>query len=59
VELRGFGVFTTRRRNARIGHNPRTREKVSVDAKAVPFFKPSRELHARLNHSQTVGKGPP
>jgi integration host factor subunit beta len=58
VELRGFGAFTARRRNARIGHNPRTREKVSVDAKAVPHFKTSRELLARLNR-QVAGKGRP
>jgi integration host factor subunit beta len=49
VELRGFGAFTVRRRNARIGHNPRTREVVPVDKKTVPFFRASNTLRARLN----------
>jgi integration host factor subunit beta len=49
---------TRRRRNARTGHNPRTREKVPVDAKAVPFFKTGRELLARLNR-QVAGQGRP
>jgi integration host factor subunit beta len=49
VELRGFGAFTVKRRNARIGRNPRTGEVVPVDDKAVPFFKTGKELRARLN----------
>ena len=49
VELRGFGVFTTRNRRARVGRNPRTGESVSVEAKAVPFFKAGKELKERLN----------
>ena len=51
VELRGFGTFTVKRRNARIGRNPRTQEVVSVDEKAVPFFKTGREMHDRLNRN--------
>ena len=38
VELRGFGAFTMRRRNARIGRNPRTQETVQVDEKTVPLL---------------------
>lgn len=49
VELRGFGVFSTRRRRARPGRNPRTGEKVSVPAKEVPFFKAGKKLKDRLN----------
>ena len=49
VELRGFGVFTVRKRDARQGRNPRTGEAVSVDGKAVPFFKIGKELRDRLN----------
>jgi integration host factor subunit beta len=49
AELRGFGPFTIRRRTARIGHNPRTGEKVAVKAKGVPAFKAGRKLRARLN----------
>jgi integration host factor subunit beta len=49
VELRGFGAFTVKRRNAHIGRNPRTGEPVPVDEKALPFFKTGRELRERLN----------
>ena len=49
VELRGFGTFSTRARDARVGRNPRTGETVTVDAKRVPFFKPGKEMRVRLN----------
>ena len=49
VELRGFGAFSTRAREAREGRNPRTGEAVHVHAKRVPYFKPGKEMRARLN----------
>ena len=49
VELRGFGAFSTRARDARTGRNPRTGEAVDVCAKRVPYFKPGKEMRARLN----------
>ncbi len=49
VELRGFGAFSTRNRDARIGRNPRTGEAVPVNAKRVPYFKPGKEMRERLN----------
>lgn len=49
VELRGFGAFSTRQRDARKGRNPRTGETVSVPEKRVPYFKPGKEMRARLN----------
>jgi integration host factor subunit beta len=49
VELRGFGAFSTRGREARTGRNPRTGTAVAVDAKRVPYFKPGKELRERLN----------
>lgn len=49
VELRGFGAFSTRERDARIGRNPRTGETVAVPGKSVPYFKPGKEMRARLN----------
>ena len=49
VELRGFGTFTVRQREARTGRNPGTGEAVEVDAKQVPFFKCGKELRERLN----------
>ncbi len=50
VELRGFGAFSVKRREARIGRNPRTGEKVQVEAKHVPYFKTGKELRERLNN---------
>tara|TARA_Y100001951_G_scaffold7793_1_gene4941 strand:- start:42 stop:332 length:291 start_codon:yes stop_codon:yes gene_type:complete len=49
VELRGFGAFSVKSRNSRIGRNPRTGESVAVASKAVPFFKTGKELRERLN----------
>jgi integration host factor subunit beta len=49
VELRGFGAFSTRERDARKGRNPRTGDSVDVDAKRVPYFKPGKEMRERLN----------
>lgn len=49
VELRGFGAFSVREREARKGRNPRTGETVSVPAKKVPFFKAGKELRMRIN----------
>ena len=49
VELRGFGVFEVRQREARNGHNPRTGATIAVAAKRVPFFKASKELRERVN----------
>jgi len=49
VELRGFGAFTVKQRDARTGRNPRTGEPVAVDEKAVPFFKAGKELRERVN----------
>ena len=49
VELRGFGAFSVRERKPRVGRNPRTGEKVEVRAKRVPFFRPGKELRARVN----------
>ena len=52
VELRGFGAFTVKRRDARTGRNPRTGEAVPVDEKAVPFFKAGKELRERVNRGK-------
>tara|TARA_B100001057_G_scaffold25911_1_gene23797 strand:+ start:1843 stop:2277 length:435 start_codon:yes stop_codon:yes gene_type:complete len=49
VELRGFGAFSTREREARKGRNPRTGETVDVPAKRVPYFKPGKDIRKRLN----------
>lgn len=49
VELRGFGAFSVKHREARTGRNPRTGETVSVAQKSVPFFKTGKQLRERLN----------
>tara|TARA_Y100001933_G_scaffold200457_1_gene201723 strand:+ start:158 stop:442 length:285 start_codon:yes stop_codon:yes gene_type:complete len=49
VELRGFGAFSVKKREARIGRNPRTGDSVEVEAKNVPFFKTGKLLRDRLN----------
>lgn len=49
VELRGFGAFTVKQRDARTGRNPRTGESVAVSEKCVPFFKAGKELRERVN----------
>jgi integration host factor subunit beta len=49
VELRGFGAFSVKTRDARVGRNPRTGEAVSVDKKKIPFFKTGKLLRDRLN----------
>lgn len=51
IEIRGFGSFRTRQRNARTGRNPKTGDKVDVPAKRVPYFKPSKELRDSVNPS--------
>ena len=49
VELRGFGAFSVKKRDARVGRNPRTGETVQVEEKHVPFFKTGQLLRDRLN----------
>ena len=51
VELRGFGAFSVKQRDARIGRNPRTGEDVQVDAKRVPYFKTGKQLRDNLNNN--------
>ncbi len=50
VELRGFGAFSVKNRDARTGRYPRTGETVHVAKKSVPFFKVGKDLRERLNH---------
>jgi integration host factor subunit beta len=49
VELRGFGAFSVKQRDARMGRNPRTGAAVPVPEKSVPFFKAGKELRERMN----------
>ncbi len=58
IEIRGFGSFRTRKRQPRVGRNPKTGAKVDVPAKKIPFFKPSKELKDLIN-SHPSGDAPP
>ena len=55
IEVRGFGSFRIRQRNARTGRNPKTGAKVEVPAKRVPYFKPSKELRQMMNPGEAKG----
>ena len=59
IEIRGFGSFRTRKRQPRIGRNPKTGAKVDVPAKKIPFFKPSKELKDLINASHGDVAAPP
>ncbi len=53
VELRGFGSFRIRQRNARVGRNPKSGQKVDVPSKKVPFFKAGKELRELVDERET------
>ncbi|MBE7544940.1 MAG: integration host factor subunit beta [Bryobacteraceae bacterium] len=53
IEIRGFGSFRTRQRQARVGRNPKTGARVEVPAKRIPYFKPSKELKDLVNDEET------
>jgi integration host factor subunit beta len=55
VELRGFGAFSVKRREARQGRNPRTGDAGTVEEKHVPFFKTGKLLRDRLNNGADTG----
>lgn len=50
IEIRGFGSFCLHYREARLGRNPKTGEKVELPSKYVPYFKPGKELRDRVNN---------
>ncbi|GGG32456.1 integration host factor subunit beta [Chelatococcus composti] len=56
VELRGFGAFSVKQRNARVGRNPRTGETVDVASKRIPVFKTGKEMRLRLNGGAASAK---
>ncbi|WP_017445247.1 integration host factor subunit beta [Gayadomonas joobiniege] len=53
IEIRGFGSFSLHYRGPRVGRNPKTGEKVDLDGKYVPYFKPGKEMRERVNASLT------
>ena len=52
IEIRGFGAFSLRTRESRVGRNPRTGEPVEVLAKRIPYFRPGKELRERVDFEQ-------
>ena len=52
VEIRGFGAFSTKQRDARVGRNPRTGDHVPVEEKLVPVFRAGKEMRERINRSR-------
>jgi integration host factor subunit beta len=58
VELRGFGAFSVKKRDPRLGRNPRTGEAVDVTTKFVPFFKPGKRLRERMNGGEDSDAAP-
>lgn len=51
IEIRGFGSFSLHYREPRIGRNPKSGEKVELEGKYVPHFKPGKELRERVNNT--------
>jgi integration host factor subunit beta len=54
IELRGFGTFEVRQREARQGRNPKTGATVYVKNRRVPFFKVGKELKERVNVLENI-----
>ena len=50
IELRGFGVFDIKRREARIARNPKNGSIVAVPAKHIPFFRMGKLMKDRINN---------
>ncbi|WP_209703199.1 HU family DNA-binding protein [Clostridium algifaecis] len=49
VQLVGFGTFETRKRAARVGRNPRTKEEINIPESTVPVFKAGKEFKDKVN----------
>ena len=58
VELRNFGIFQIKRREARMARNPRTGQAVPVLAKTIVTFKPGKEMDARVRSLDQRPRGP-
>jgi len=52
VELRGFGVFSSKTQKARISRNPKTGEKINTPIKKTIHFKMSKEMFKKLNNEK-------
>ena len=52
VELRGFGIFSTKIQKARISRNPKTGEKVNTPKKKTIHFKMAKDLFKKINNEK-------
>ena len=52
IEIRGFGTFAVKNRDARQGRNPKTGEKISVPRKRTPHFAPGKALKERVDKNR-------
>ena len=57
IEIRGFGSFQVKIREARDGRDPKTGEPVHISAKRTPFFKVGKELKEMVDSSPAQGDG--
>jgi integration host factor subunit beta len=57
IEIRGFGSFQVKIREAREGRNPKTGEEVHIPAKRTPFFKVGKELKEMVDASRPSSEG--
>jgi len=55
IEIRGFGSFQVKVREARDGRNPKTGEMVNIPAKRTPFFKVGKELKEMVDRTAPTG----
>jgi nucleoid DNA-binding protein len=56
IEIRGFGSFRIRERNARIGMNPKSGQRINIPAKKVPYFRAGKSLKLLVDKNIN-GKG--
>jgi nucleoid DNA-binding protein len=54
IECRGFGIFTVRERNPRVGRNPRTGEEAPISKGRTIKFKPGKEFKDQVAHGNTI-----
>ena len=52
--IRGFGTLKVRKRRSRMARNPRTGDPVEVPSRAVPIFKPSKDLRVQVSDGTIV-----
>ncbi|QQG46701.1 MAG: HU family DNA-binding protein [Candidatus Azosocius agrarius] len=50
ITITGFGTFSIKNRPSRLGRNPKTGEKINIDASKVPVFRPGKKLKTLVNN---------